>query len=398
MRILYHHRTQAQGAEGNHIRGIVKALRQLGAEVDLLGPPGVEAENQKGDSAEGSGKGLWPLISERAPQVFFEILELCYNIYGAVALQRRLNIRSYDLIYERYALFCAAAAIMSRLWKIPFFIEVNDAVVIERSRPLILKSLASKMERWVLNQASVIYTITEHFKTLLHQAYSIPEQKIQVTPNAVDPELFQIAKSSVSRQELGIQAKNVIAMTGAFVHWHGLRFLAEALSDIVEEKDIHLLFVGDGPGRFDVESVAQKKGFLHRVTFTGFVAPEKVPHYLSLADIFVIPDTNPHGSPIKLFEFMAMGKPIVAASYAPIRSVLEDGRDGLLFSPRNDVEFRKRLLEVLDNPGLAQRLGETAQLKVFRRYTWKANARVILEDFFRVSQRVPNKGASIVHG
>ncbi|MEJ5349181.1 MAG: glycosyltransferase family 4 protein [Desulfosoma sp.] len=230
----------------------------------------------------------------------------------------------------------------------------------------------------------MIYTVSDHFKRLLMEVHSIPASKIRVTPNAIDPERFKIRNCVFSRKALGINHEKVICTTGAFVHWYGLGFLLDSISDLLKTEDLHLLLVGDGPARSEIESKAKAQGLMQHITFTGFVTSEIVPHYLFLADIVVIPDSNAHGSPMKLFESMAMGKPIVAVDDGPIRAVLEHGRDGLLFPPKNQEAFRKELLRVLKDRELGRRLGEAARSKVFARYTWVENPRAVLSDFHHV--------------
>jgi glycosyltransferase involved in cell wall biosynthesis len=383
--VLYHHRTQAKGAEGNHIRGVISALSEIGCEIEVAAPPGVDMNTLPKHAAVDSKKGIFPSIAARAPQIFFEIVEMLYNFYALPKLWKMFNKKTHDFIYERYALFCYAGAMISRIFQVPFFLEVNDATVIERSRPLILKPIAKAVERWVLKRASVVYTITDHFKSLLIEAHNIPEAKIHVTPNAVDPARFQKIDGSITRRRLGIRSETVLASTGAFVHWHGLDFLVESTRELLATENMHILLVGDGPVRQGIESLAKRYGVNDRITFTGFVSSEMVPSYLALADIFVIPDSNRHCSPVKLFEYMAMGKPIVAPAYDPIKAIIADGFDGVLFRPKDAADFQRSLTRILHDPAFAASLGNAAEKKVYGNHTWNHNARIIMRDYQHVT-------------
>ncbi|MEJ5349182.1 MAG: hypothetical protein WHS46_10910 [Desulfosoma sp.] len=147
MKIFYHHRTQGRWAERKHIRGMVSGMPRLGCDVDVLDPPGVHLDTQQGQHASAPRSKTLALIAERGPQAFFEILELAYNIYVLLRLGLRLKKSAPHLIYERDALFSFAGSLVSRIYGIPLFLEVNDATVARRSRPLVNKALANKIER-----------------------------------------------------------------------------------------------------------------------------------------------------------------------------------------------------------------------------------------------------------
>lgn len=380
MKVLYHHRTQAKGAEGNHIRGIVSALRRHGCEVDVVGPPGVSLDEDFARTSDESPPSFMASLAEYLPQIFFELLEIAYNAYAGFALWKKLRHDRYDLVYERYALFGFAGALVAKHFGVPIFLEVNDAVVIERSRPLILRRLARFIERRVLACTSKVYTITEYFRSLLCNAYSLNREHVRVTPNAIDPERFKKRALPTHKVDGNLEGKTVLGLTGAFVHWHGLEFLIEAIRDLLRAEDLHVLVVGDGPACKNAVALAKEYGVGDRLTITGFLPSHEVPLHLDSADIYVIPGSNPHCSPVKLFEYMAMGKPIIACDYPPIRSVLEDGVDGLLFPPHDGAALRVAIQRVLQDRSLAERLGKNAKRKVFAQFTWDNNADVIMSD------------------
>ena len=272
-------------------------------------------------------------MGENLPQIAFESMELGYNIYTYNNLNKALTLNKYEFLYERYALNNFTLAYLARRYGIPFVLEVNDATIIERSRPCTLKRMARLIEGKVFEKASLLITITDHFKQLILDQYKIPEEKILVLPNAIDPKRFEVDPSHrLKKEDLGIKARYVIGCVGAFVPWHGLDFLIQATHDLLKEMDIHILLVGDGPVRKDIEKTIRGLNIHDRVTITGFVNYQDVPRYIELFDIGLIPDSNMHCSPMKIFEYMAMGIPIIAAAYPPIRDLINDGVDGSLFT------------------------------------------------------------------
>jgi len=392
-RILYHHRTQGQGAEGVHIRGIVKGLRNCGYQVDIVSPPGIDPFKIPAKPAQvSSNKGsffnrFWHTLSENMPQIAFESMELGYNMYAYKSLNKVLSQNNYDFLYERYALNNFSLAYLAKRYGIPFVLEVNDATVIERSRPCTLKRVARSIEGKIFEKASLLITITHHFKQLILDQYNIPEEKILVLPNAIDPKRFEVNPSHrLKKEDLGIKARYVIGCVGAFVPWHGLDFLIQATHDLLEEMDVHILLVGDGPVRKDLEKTIHALSIHSRVTITGFVDYQDVPGYIELFDIGLMTGSNMHGSPMKIFEYMAMGIPVIAAAYPPIREIIDDGVNGSLFPPHDKVLLRAKIKELLNDENMRNCMGKATKEKVMKHFTWQRNVEKLLQKMGAVNE------------
>lgn len=381
MKILYHHRTQGQGAEGVHIRGMVEAFKALGCYVDLISPPGVDPYRKQNFESGTKGErkqppGLWAFLANNCPQIIFELLEIFYNLYTLVRVSAFLRQSHYDIIYERYSLFGFVCSRLAGKYGIPLILEVNDATVIKRSRPLVLKRISRFIERITLENCHKIVTISQHFKRLLSDSHGISSEKIVVMSNAIDPLRFQLnSKNLITREKLGIKNKHIIGFVGAFVHWHGLDFLVRAMHDLVRKYDIHILLVGDGPAREGIENLINKFEISEYVTVTGFVDSNDVPYYIRLMDICTMPNSNEHGSPMKILEYMAMAKPVIAPAYEPIEEIITEGEEGLLFPPLDSEAFRSRVILLVKNEQIRRKIGENAKRKVFDRFTWLENAR-----------------------
>ncbi|MBI5747964.1 MAG: glycosyltransferase, partial [Nitrospinae bacterium] len=136
MNILYHFRTRGTGGEGVHISGIITALRKLGYRVDTLSPSGVDPVQTKGESPYGQKKKVdfFSWISLHMPYVFFEALEILYNIADYFLLHRTLRGKRVDMIYERYAFFLFAGVLTARRRNIPIIVEINEISGHERVR------------------------------------------------------------------------------------------------------------------------------------------------------------------------------------------------------------------------------------------------------------------------
>ncbi len=393
-RVLYQHRTQATCAEGEHIRGVVAAFRSLGHEIQLVEPPSVNSEKSDTftkDGAKPEQRGIFRrLISSLAsgvPEIVFELCELGYNLWETPRLFWRAWRMHPDLLYVRYSLFTIAPALVSRVLKIPLVLEINDATFITRSRPLAMRRTARRMEGYIFRSASFCVTISHQFAKLACDELHLDRRKFVVLPNAVTPERFAPAPNN-SRN-----ANPILGVVGAFVPWHGLDFLVEAVARLhASHPEIRVLLVGDGPIRAEVEAEVKRLGLDEVIQFTGFIPPAQIPQFLRKMDICIIPDSNSHGSPMKLFEYMAMGKATLSPRYSPIVEVIEDAETGLLFAPRNLDDFCRQAERLLRDPVLAQKIGRQARQVVLEKHTWEVNVRTLLSELQRQSARPAGGG------
>lgn len=394
MRVLYTHRTQAVGAEGAHIKGIYEAFRELGHEISMDCLPGcnpserAEAEKRSAPSPAGPAapkpapslvKRLYWLIAEHAPQILFELMELLYNALLLWRLGLRCLRARPALVYERYSLNTFAPALICRLLGIRHVLEVNDSVVIERSRPLVLKGLSSLIEGWCLRRADLSVTITEDFRARLLSRFRLAPHKVMVLTNAVSRSRFDRRFDRAgTRARLGLDGGTVLGGTGQFLDWHGLQELVEEMGPQARELDLHFLFVGDGPARAPVTAKAEALEVADRVHFTGMLPIDAVPDYLSALDIAVIPRAAPHASPMKLIEYMAMGLPIVAPDMPSIRAALVDGSKGGIFPAADMRAMGASIRAFLKDPAAARETGRRAREHVLSDLTWDRHVLKVL--------------------
>lgn len=382
--ILYIHRTQAIGAEGTHIRGMVDGFLELGCNVEIFGPPGVcpyaHVNTRKEVSkAPSNFSKLLRFFAEYAPQPIFEGIELLYNLPAQQRLKSKQH-KKCSFIYERYALNSLHGSWLAKNTGWPLILEVNDATVIERSRPLSFKKIAKKNEETIFRQAELLITISNYFKNLIVEEYQISPDKVLVLPNAIDPKRFDLNSTNhLIREDLGIPENAIVlGCLGAFLPWHGLDFLVDTMADEVIKHNLFFLFIGDGPVRDSVEASASQMGVGDKVLMTGFLPPDEAIKYLDLVDICVLPDSNSHCSPMKLFEFMGMGKPVVLPAYNPLLETLQDGKQGIFFEPKDSEGLRTSLLSLISSQNMRQRIGLSAKKLVLEKHIWSQHAKKVL--------------------
>ena len=373
MRILYHHRTRAGDAQGIHIHEIVRAFRELGHDVE------VAALADERNDQPGGKKQRRPADRFRAaPAWAYELMSLAYNLYGYRMLRRATKARRPDLLYERYSLntFCGVWA--ARRLGVPLILEVNAPLAYEQDAlgKLAFRRLARFSERWICSNSTRTIVVTGVMKDLLVEE-GVPRERIVVVTNGVDPAKFHPGvqgRQVVARH--GLEGKLVLGFVGWFRPWHGLEMLLQAFHDArLADLGARLLLVGDGPARPDLDRFIARNGLGDDIVFTGPVAHEDIPAHIAAMDVAVQPSAPEYACPMKIIEYMAMAKCVVAPDQPNIREIVEDGKNGLLFEARNAAELKSTLLRALRESEVRQSMGRNAfETVISRRFLWKDNA------------------------
>ncbi len=364
MRILYSHRIQSRDGQSVHVEALVAALRELGHDVLVVGPGFYEQAEFGGESS------FVAALRARLPRALAELAELAYNV--PAWLRVRLACRRFrpDLIYERYNLYYLAGTLVARRKGIPLFLEVNAPLAEERSRHggLGLPRLARWAERFVWRSADRVLAVTGVLKAMIAAA-GVPEQQIEVVPNGIDPARFERLPQRPAAVD-----KVVLGFVGFVREWHGLDTVIAAMA-ADPATSLDLVVVGDGPAVPALRQQAAELGVADRVHIAGLVAHDAIPELVAGFDIALQPRVVAYASPLKLFEYMAAGKAIVAPDQPNIREVLVDGVTALLFDPAAPDTMWTAIRRLAADPLLRGRLGAAASAEVARRaYTWRANA------------------------
>ena len=374
MKILYHHRTLGDGAEGIHISEMVKAFRHIGHEVQVAGPIGELKQTLK------EQRGFLSKIKELLPRFVFELLEVAYSAYCFVDLSRKAKAMHADFIYDRYITFNAGALWAARYCRIPLVLEVNAPLALERSKEadekLYLKGLAHAIERYMCTNADRTLVVSTPLKNYL-ESVGVPHGKCIVMPNGVDQVKFQPGPKSIElMQKLGIPADSlVIGFTGILRPWHGVEMLIKAFGSLKRNgKSVYLLIVGDGPVRDELEKLLLEAGLGECSLITGRVAHEQVADYVNLFDIAVSPKATFYASPMKVVEYMALSKAVVAPDSSNFLDILDPMTNGISFQVDDVSSLTAGLQQLCDNSALCKSLGAGARQKVEERLNWVFNA------------------------
>jgi len=322
-----------------------------------------------------------------------ELPELEYNHRLLREGRAILSREKPQFIYQRYSLNNYAGAYLAREFNVPFVLEYNGSfpwMSRHWGRPLRFEGIANKIELANLQTADLIVVVSKAMKNELLER-GIPYDKILVNPNGVNTDMFRSdIDGSPIRRRYGIGDKVVVGFIGTFGKWHGAEVLAESFGKLVQQypeyrERVSLLMIGNGVTVGQVKENLQKFGIDDVCIMTGLIPQEEAPVHLAGCDILVSPHVpNPDGtpffgSPTKLFEYMAMGKAIVASNLDQIGEVLEDGKTAWLVRPGDGQSLMRAIKKLIDHPRLRDRLGRAGRQQVVARHTWHQHAHRIAD-------------------
>jgi glycosyltransferase involved in cell wall biosynthesis len=333
--------------------------------------------------------------------------DICELLYSLKLIVRFRKLTYYNAIYQRYSGFSFASAYLSKRHKIPFILEFNSSTLwtlkhwkspdgkLKRLFKNIYQFLfkipiVSIIEPYNLKVATLIIVVSKVLKESL-VSRGIPEHKILVNPNGIDPEKYYSAISGNSiRKKYNLDKKQVIGFIGTFGQWHGVVEMAQAIVRFFQQNPdaiatTKFLLIGDGVLMPQVKQIVKQSSYSKNIILTGSVAQEEGASYLAACDIFLSPHIpNPDGSkffgsPTKLFEYMGMGKAIIASKLEQIGDILEHGKTAYLVPPGDVQALADAIAVVADDEMLQIKLGENARKEVVAKYTWDRHVERILE-------------------
>ncbi|HWQ13100.1 MAG TPA: glycosyltransferase family 4 protein [Roseiflexaceae bacterium] len=310
-------------------------------------------------------------------------------LLGAPVILRLARALRPDVVMERYYNFAGAGLLAAARLGRPSILEVNALIV---DPPQVAKrrlddALGGPMRRWALAQCRMASRIVTPLYTTVPP--EIPRAKIVELPWGANVGRFapiadcrsQITDGGASQAaSCKLQATvPTVVFLGSFRAWHGaLDFVRAAGLLLGQGRDVRFLLVGDGPERAAAERAAA--AWPGRFCFTGAVPYEQVPALLGQATLGVAPFTTaPHPalraagffwSPLKVYEYMAAGLPVVTADIHPLNQVVRDGQEGVLFREGDVAGLAAAIGRLLDDPAAARAMGARARARVAERYSW----------------------------
>lgn len=350
-----------------HVKALATALARSGCRVDLV--------VARDDGEKMSADVRVHILTE--PRVF----------RAALYLVRQFAQERPDVIYER-RMTPKLGAILGFLLDRPYFVEVNGVPEDEAEMlgerdpmPAWVRQVRKTVRGFLLRHAVGIATVTCGLKVVLQREYGISERRIRVIPNGVDTKLFHPIAKDLARATLEISPQSqTILFVGNLAPWQGIHTLVKAMPHVRREfPDARLVIVGDGVERTRLQSIAGELCPDGAVHFEGSVPHDQVPIWIGASDVCVMPSTVRRNakigsSALKLREYLACGRPVVATDIEGAGPFLEEHRVG--FASRGDdaEDLATRIISLLQNPDLMLSMGERARGLAIREMSWDLTA------------------------
>ncbi len=374
-----------------HMREIVNTLHDQGYEISVVA---------NADRAESSG--VSPIGISNLPQlgedrfismirelagndrISTEMMEFYRNQLLEEFLTQLDTEKAFDYVYERYSLFNISGLRFAQKRGLPFVLEVNAPLIDEASRyrSLALIELAKTIEEYLFGNADHIITVSAELKKYVSKIAA--QARVTVVPNGVRVEHFQ--DTGVSDHDDGSADLDgsdfVIGFVGSLKPWHGVEILIDSFAEFVSNyKKSRLLIIG-GEKRLisRLEKQHRKQGSDGKVIFTGAIPYEKIPSMLQKTDVLVAPYPGLpdfYFSALKIFEYMAAGKPIIASDIGQISRILTNEETAILVPPGDGKALHDAIVRLKRDPQLRSKLGENALSEVRQKHTWGQRVEII---------------------
>ncbi len=226
-----------------------------------------------------------------------------------------------------------------------------------------------------------VIAISKELRENIPREFDINAEKVKTIYNGIDTEIFQPTKSRIREEYNG---KKILLSVSVLHKQKGIQYLIKAFKKIRQEyEDTHLIIVGDGGYRKQLEGLVTELSLDKDVTFTGNIPNTKTSGYYNTADVFTIPTVRVEGLPLIVLEAMACGKPVVASKIGGIKTVIIDGIDGILVEPGNVGDLEKAILKILADEKLSKKLGANARRTIMEKFSKKK----MVEETIRVYEQ-----------
>lgn len=378
-----------------HVREMIAAFSRAGHEVELVAPrlvkPGHPAADtaatvrrvRVSDAVQEAKDTIADFVTSRGVEASLakDIRRILYDAELTEELASVARDNPPDLIYVRLSVLSTAGVALAAATGCPLVVEVNSPLADEhnRYRAGSLGDLAARVEGEVLRAATAVFVVSEALVAHVVRL-GVDPARVSVNPNGVDPLRFRPHQVSPQRRaDLGIPEGPVLGFAGGLRAWHGAGSLPTILSG-VRARGIaaSLVVAGDGPVRADIEAEARRLGVTSDLVLLGAVDHDDMADVIATFDVALAPypalDHDFYFSPLKLFEYLGCGVPVVASAVGQIATTVRNGVDAVLTAPGDDDAVVEECVTLLADPVRAARIGAAGARLVHEKYTWDQNA------------------------
>jgi glycosyltransferase involved in cell wall biosynthesis len=363
-----------------HVREEVASLAKIGNEVTLIAPYSDDPDHELKLLQNQSNINLY----------FIKPKKYLRNLWTTIKCKEIAKYHGSEIIYER-RFSPKNGYLLGKLLRIPFVLEINgspselaiqDIAGRQNIVPISLKKLV-----WIPMFKSVNrFVIVSHkLKSALSEEFHLQKDKIEVIYNGANTELFKPMDSEKCKEELGLSKEyRYVGFIGALAPWQGVEQLIEIAPKVMDKiPEARIIIVGDGTLRSKLEKSSEELGIRDKIIFTGFVPYESVPKYINAFEVCVAPfsgierNVRYSFSAIKLYEYMACGKPIVTTDVVGIKREIRDQNLGKMVEADDLGGLISNIIELMQDSKLRSDIGNRARAWVASEHSWKNVAKRI---------------------
>lgn len=367
-----------------HVQEVIKGMLKKGLDVTLF------AQRLGGDVPE-ELKNIRIRELDKLPKDSVEIR-------ARAALQANVKVEAmleaegrFDMVYERYSLWSNAGMNFAKKHGCVGILEVNAPLIEEQKkhRELPLEDEAQKIAESVFANADAMIAVSPGVAQYL-ETFEKAKDRVYVIANGVALDRFTPAAEQNAKRLANLTACSevTVGFLGTLKPWHGLATLVDAWAILRQRNEnVRLLVVGDGPEYESMHSNIEKLGLLDYVKFTGAVQPEDVAQWLGKMDIAVAPYPNMehfYFSPLKIYEYMAAGIPVIATRVGHLETVVTHEHNGVLVEAENPTAMADCIAQLIKDTTKLQQLGKNARQTAENEHSWLS----VVERILAIAEQV----------
>ncbi len=375
----------APSGPGTHIREVVAAFENSGHDVVKL-IAGGETLTNSSSSIQFKKRPYRKFIPSFVWHTLKDFKLKQFDKHMQQQLVAMIEAEKPDVVYERAYYLMSSGYKAAKQCGVKYVCEINAPYPQEKAHmegQSWYNRAAAKNEKEQVQSAYKIIVVSSALKKYLMEQTGCSSDKIVITPNAVNPQLIKLkddVKLKIERQ-LNLKPNDkVIGFVGSIFPYHGVDILLKAYINLRKagHQNLKLLIIGDGEILGQLKSIAQASEFANDILFTGNVPHAEVYSYINAMEITVMARSNWYGSPVKIFEYGALKKLVIAPDEVPVHDVMTHGNTGLIIKP-NEQELEKNLLYALQHPAEAEVMATAFYTKVMEEHTWQHVGNTILK-------------------
>ncbi|MBN1780132.1 glycosyltransferase family 4 protein [bacterium] len=358
---------------------LFRSLESLGHRVHMHWRKGEET-----DTGVTAQKKLRLFFKRHLDRVLHEPNQLLQNIRYYREESAILRAENPDLMIARLETNVFSPVFLAKNYRLPFIAEVDSPVTYEirhfTKGYLLPYKLLEKLEMDFILRADAAFCVSEQLKAHFVRR-GVPGDHLHVIPNGADVSRFHPDVPCADLREVhGLEGKTVIGFIGSFHYWHGVDQLMKLMDTVLgAHRDAVFLMAGKGgPMRRQLQEHISARHGDGRVHLLSHVSHERIPALINAMDIVLAPyPALPffYYSPVKIYEYMACGKPVVTSRSGQIAEIVQDMHNGMLCEPGQTGEFAERIALLINKPSLRKSMGKKAWECVQNKHTWAHRAR-----------------------